>query len=97
MKIFFIDRCPKDVPTNTKLVSNNSFHHKKKPFEVGWTLPLPVSHHRVKVSQLLDLVSFDLCSFQQIKKIVSLLNYSVLIHFDFISILSCLGKSKGTS
>ena len=23
MKIFFIDRCPKDVPTNTKLVLNN--------------------------------------------------------------------------
>ena len=58
LKIFSIDRCPEDVPTNTKLVWNNSSpHREEKPISCGGRPP-SVGHQRVKICQLSDLVNF---------------------------------------
>ena len=42
LKKILIDRCPEDVPTNIKLVWNNSFPHlEEKLLGWGWTIPPP--------------------------------------------------------
>ena len=78
LKIFFTDSSPKDVPTNTKLVWNNSSpHREEKPIWCGGGPP-SVGHQRVKICQLSDLVNFDFVHFSnQLKftqKNVHLLN-----------------------